>query len=68
VFPAPATISGKGTAYWDWISIVRWRAAEGYDLSDEEIEIAETLFRISTALISKKHGKLVGDAHTFPAI
>ncbi|MBR9974398.1 MAG: hypothetical protein KFF77_02360, partial [Bacteroidetes bacterium] len=45
-FPAPVTISGKGTAYWDWVSILRWRETEGYEVPEEEFETAESLFRI----------------------
>jgi hypothetical protein len=67
VFPAPVTISGKGTAYWDWISVLRWRADEGYDIPDDEFEIAESLFRISIALISKRHTQLTGEARPVPA-
>ncbi|MCB2206025.1 DNA-binding protein [bacterium] len=59
-FPAPVTISGKGTAYWDWLSILRWRAAEGDSIPDEEIEKAETLSRISNKLISRRHAQVAG--------
>lgn len=64
MFPTPVTTSGKGTAYWDWVTILQWRKTEGDEVSPEEIESAETLFRISMALILSRHGKAVGDARS----